>query len=168
MIFRKDPQKLKEKLADIKKIRVGGMKFTIKRINPLIDFTSDKMPQIFTDILTNRKEDINKTKTPADLIRAQSDMYAVIEAGVIAPPLVPIGANDQRGKEDGITVEDLFRDPEIGYGLYMEILNHSLNRFRGLKRVFFSIKTKYLLCMAQRKIMAQLQSTLSSPTGGPV
>jgi hypothetical protein len=134
------------------------MKFLIKKINPLIDFSSDKMPQIFTDILNQRKEDVNRTRTTAELIKLQQDMYSIIEAGVVDPVLVPVGSGDTKGKEDGITVEDLFRNPDIGYGLYSIILDHSLNKFRGIKKLFFSIKTKYLQFIIQRKIMAQLQS----------
>lgn len=140
------------------------MNFTIKRLNPLIDFTSDNMPQIFTDILSARREDPNRQRTTVELIKMHTDMYAIIEAGVIEPEMVPIGSGDKRGKEDGITAEDLFRDPDIGYKLYMAILDHSLNRFKGIKKLFFSIRTKYLQYTIQRKIMAQLQSESSTQT----
>lgn len=168
MIFRKDPQKLKERLQDLKKIKAGGMRFTIRRINPLLDFTSDKMPQIFTEVLSVRKEDPNRTRTNAELLKMQEDMYSIIEAGVVEPQLVPIGVGEKRGKEGGITVEDLFRDPAIGYDLYMKILDHSLNRFKGIKKLFFSIRTKYLHFTVQRKIMEQLQSDSSSQMEGTV
>lgn len=164
MIFRKDPQKLKERLQDLKKVKIHGMNFTIKRLNPLIDFSVDDMPQIFTDVLSHRKEDPEKTRTTAELIKMHKDMFSIIEVGVVEPKLVPIGIGEARGKENGITAEDLFRDPDIGYGVYVAILDHSLNRFRGIKKLFFSIKTKYLQSITQRKVMEQLQSEFSTPT----
>lgn len=161
MIFRKDPQKLKARLQDLKKVKVHGMRFLIKKINPFLDFAPEDMPQIFTDYLSLRKPSDPNT---VDLIKAQKDIYKIIEASVVQPSLVPIGAGDKKGKEDGITVEDLFRDPEMGYKLYNEILIHSLNRFKGLKSLFFSIKMRYMQFTARQKSMAELQSKSSSPT----
>ena len=47
------------------------------------------------------------------------------------------GKGEKRGKEPGITAEDLFRDPEMGGRLYAAIMEHSLVRLRGMKKVFF-------------------------------
>lgn len=144
---------LKNKLQDLKKVKVSGMRFTIRKISPLLDFPLDKMPQIFTDFMSRRKVDKNAVLSPAELLKSQQDIYSIIQAGVVDPKLEPIGIGEKRGKENGITVEDLFRDPDIGYGLYNEIMTHSLLRFRGLKSVFFSIKIKYLAFMESRKNM---------------
>lgn len=163
MIFKKDPRKLKERLQDTKKIKVLGMKFTIKKINPFIDFAPDDMPQIFTDFLSQRKPTTEPTQT--DLIRVQKEVYKTVEVGVVEPELVRVEQGERKGKENGLTVEDLFRNPEMGYKLYNEILIHSLNRFKGIRSLFFSIKMRYLLFMALRKSMANSLSKSSSLMG---
>lgn len=139
-----------EQLRGYKKITVGGMRFTIKRINPLLDFTSQTMPQIFTDFKSIK--DAPTLNDPTIQKKIQEDMYAVIQAGVVEPSLV---------KED-IKVEDLFRDPDIGVNLYREILEHSFNKFKGLKKVFFSITTKYKSYIAYRKLTGHYRATLFS------
>jgi len=157
-------QKLKARIQDLKTVRVEGTKFVIKKLNPLIDFGADNMPQIFTDFITRRRSEPDQANTVEQVQRFQRDMYAVIEAGVVEPKLVPVGTGDARGRENGITVEDLFRNPNLGTRLYALILDHSLNRFRGLKRLFFSIKTKYLAFMLLQKSMAKPPFKSSSPT----
>lgn len=131
---------LKEQLQGHKVIKVCGQKFTIRKINPLIDFPADKMPQIFTTFKSERKTD-KSAYSPAAIME---QMLRVIEAGVVTPPLVPVGKGDKRGKEDGLTAEDIFRDEETGVKLFQEIMLHSLNRYRGLKGLFFSIKTRFI------------------------
>jgi len=158
-MFGRSSRALKENFQGLKKIKVCGMRFTIKRLNPLIDFPVDKIPQIFTDYVSRRKVDPNHVQTPAELLQMQKDIYSIIEAAVVEPPLVPIGSGEKRGKEDGITVEDLFRDAELGYKLYSEILNHSLFRFRGIKGLFFSTRARFLAFMQLRRSMGKLQST---------
>lgn len=148
----KDPR---EKFLRLKTLKINGMVFTIKAVNPLIDFAADKIPQIFTDWVSARKVE---TKTPGapEIKKLQEDMYPVIQAGLEKPKL-------HRKSEDGLTVEDLFRDPAIGVKLYYSILEHSLNRFRGLNRLFFSIGIKFsLLMLFASGMVSGLQHT-SSP-----
>ena len=141
---------LKDKLQGHKVIKVCGQKFTIRKINPIMDFPADKMPQIFTSFKSERKTE--KSAFSATAIMEQ--MMRVIEAGVVYPPLVPIGKGDKHGKEDGITAEDLFRDEESGVKLFQEIMLHSLNRFRGVKGVFFSLKNRLTFAINLAKNMA--------------
>lgn len=150
---RRSGSEIKRRLLDCKRLKICGMRFTIKRINPLIDFPVDRIPQIFTDYMSRRKGEV--PPTASDLAKMQQETYAVIEAAVIEPILVPIGQGEAHGRENGITVEDLFRDPEIGFKLYSEIINHSLLRFRGLKGLFFSIKAKYLAYIQWRKSLGK-------------
>lgn len=128
----------KAELQGHKKVKVCHSQFTIRRINPLLDFDLEHMPQIFTSFQSNRKTD----KSPYDPKVLLEQMMRVVEAGVVDPPLACVGKGAARGKEEGITVEDIFRDEECGYKLYSEIMLHSLNRFSGLKKVFFSVKTR--------------------------
>lgn len=150
----------KEVLQGYKRIRVNGMRFTIRKVNPLVDFSADKIPQIFADYVSRRQ-------LPVSIEKAQKEMYAMIEAGVIEPKLFPIGIGENRGKEGGLTVEDLFRDFEMGQKLYLAILDHSLNRFKGIRKLFFSIKTKYLFWIALQKGMANLRQELHSAENSP-
>ena len=145
----------REALLRLKTLKISGMEFTIKCVNPMVDFPADKIPQIFTDWVSHRKPD-PKAAEP-DFRKIQEGMYAVIQAGVDKPRLFTKSA-------DGLTVEDLFRDPAIGVGLYYAILEHSLNRFRGLNRLFFSIgirSSRWMLCVGDT--LSRLQHTSSRP-----
>jgi hypothetical protein len=148
--FKKSPVDLKRDLQGHKQVTVNGMRFTIRRINPLLDFTADKVPQIFTEYMSRRPVDLNRVPGVDEIRRIQNDMKSVIQAGVVEPSLVAIGDGEKRGKEPGVTVEDVFRDPMMGHRLYLEILTHSLNCFRGMKGVFFSMRLKLWLWMRWR------------------
>jgi hypothetical protein len=138
-----------EELRGYKKITINGMRFTIKKINPLLDFHSDQMPQIFTDFVSARPSAL-PTMTPETIKKYQEDMYSIIRAGLVDPVL----------SKEGITAEDLFRDMEVGSKLYQEILEHSMNRFKGLKKLFFSIKSKYNSYITWRKLIGNYQVML--------
>jgi len=158
----------KKRLLGLKTITINGMKFVIKRVNPLMDFPSDKVPQLFTDSPGLKSIDLSKSFTPLQVENIRQTVLAYIQAGVVEPRLVPIGKGDIRGKEAGITSEDLFRDPSMGLKLYFEILDNSLNVFSGLKGLFFSIKRKLWLSISLRLGMgaSQLkwwQATVSPP-----
>lgn len=144
----------KEKLQGSKTIKVCTSRFTIRRINPLLDFGLEHMPQVFTSFQSARKTD----KSPYDPKAIVEQMMRVVEAGVVEPPLVPVGKGDKRGHEDGLTVEDLFRDEECGFKLYSEIMLHSLNKFSGLKKVFFSLKMRLLWFIAWLKLTASYRA----------
>lgn len=129
-LFLKKPTKAE--LEGHKRVRVGGAVYTIRRINPILDFPADKMPSVFTAYQSYRKAD---KPLPQDPKRLLEDMMLVVRAGVVDPPLV-----DAKKSNEGITAEDIFRIPENGAALYIEILDHTLNRFKGLRRLFFSIQ----------------------------
>ena len=144
-------QKLKDKLNGLKKIKINGIRFSIKKLNPLLDFPSDKMPQIFSHYLKRKpvKEDLNQEISIQQLRQSLSEMKLIVEAGVVAPQFSP----------QLITIDDIFRFGDTGAKLYLEILAHSLNQFSGLKGVFFSIRIKHSLFTTWRKNMASFQST---------
>lgn len=142
-----------EELRGHKRIRVKGMRFVIRKLSPLLDFESDKIPTIFTS--THPRRGANKNPPPATpeaLKRAEEDMYGIIAAGVVEPAL----------SADGLTPKDLFRDMQIGTALYIEIVAHSLNVFRGLKGLFFFHRIKLLLWMRWLSDMADLRRKPSS------
>lgn len=127
----------KEKLQGHKAVKIDGQKFIIRKINPILDFTPEQMPQIFTAMTSRR--DISQTVSPKVVL---DQMMRIVEAAVVCPELVPVGKGESKGREAGLTVEDIFRDEETGSRLFAEIMIHSLNRFKGLKSLFFSIKTR--------------------------
>lgn len=148
---------LKARLQGYKDIRVNGMKFTIRKINPLLDFSSENIPQIFTDFQSRRPETEKKTATIEQSKKTIQDIVNIIEAGVVYPVLEPLNS-----KEKGLpNALDLMRDFETGYKLYMEILAHSLNMFRGLKKLFFSMKIRHLLYSEWRETIKQNQLSYS-------
>lgn len=152
----------KAKVQEWKTVKVNHAKFIIRKLNPLLDFTADRMPQIFTTFVSRRPIDPEKITAEAKA-RLEEDLRAVLERGVVKPEIVPIGKGEKRGKEAGITADDLLRD-DTGVKLYMEIITHSLNRFRGLRGVFFSIRTKLSLFMQLQKLTESLLYKPSSPT----
>lgn len=139
---------MKQDLQGHKTVKIHGHRFVIRKLNPLIDFNFQNMPQIFSSFVSRRKTE----PEPADPSRMLEQMMAVVNAGIVEPELVPVGKGDKKGKEAGITVEDLFRDAEIGSKLYTEIMLHSMNRFRGLKGVFFSLKNRLKFYITLAKI----------------
>lgn len=142
------------KFRGYKKIRLGGMTFIIQKINPLIDIQSKELPMIFTHIDPSNVR-MRKLIEKVNLKDQIKYMAPVIKAGVVEPPIM-------ENPNDGFTVEDFFVDPLIGYRLWEIILNHSLNRFKGIKGVFFSIMTKLYLFIRGRKHMADVLTNLLS------
>lgn len=141
----------KASLAGLRTVRVNGGTYVIRKVNPLMDFSMENMPQIFSSFQSRRKRP--DAPDVSDSAKALRDMYAMVQAGVVEPELVPVGKGDQRGKEEGITVEDLFRDSSTGPQLYWEILAHSLNRYKGLRGAYFLARTRFTLSTAWRRSM---------------
>lgn len=136
----------KEEVSGYKTLKIRGWKFIIKKINPLIDFPDGRMPQLFSAFISKRKTEDPKDVPEAVIKRIEEDMKVMIEAGLIEPKLVARG----KGNE-GITVDDIFRDAEVANKLYWEIFMHSLNRFRGIRGFFMSIRIRYLLYTLLRR-----------------
>jgi len=159
----------KQKLLGYKRVEIRGMNFTIRRVNPLMDFPVDRVPQLFTEIQSARKPDPTKPPTIEQIKLLREQMLTYIEAGVVEPRLASIGVGDKNGKEDGITAEDLCRDQDMGMRLYWAILSHSLNTFKGIKGLFFSIKQKLLLFIllrigtASSQLMSSIQKSNLQP-----
>jgi hypothetical protein len=141
-------------LNDYKKISLGGAVYTIRKINPMLDFPADRCPSVFTAQSPSRRG-----TGPIDPKRAIEDMMNIVRAGLVDPPL----ADPKAKNSDLITVEDIFRVPEHGADLYLAIMDHTLNRFRGLRRLFFTHRSRQAFYTAYRKAMEadQAQSPLS-------
>lgn len=141
--FSKKPSK--ERLRQYKTVKISGMRFVIKKINPLIDFSSDKMPQLFTAFTSRRKPDPNRKLTEVELRKHQEDMKNIISAGLVPEKI-----------DKDIDIEDIMSDEYISLKLYTEILIHSLNRFRGLKGLFFSKKLRHIMFIEYQKNLVKL------------
>lgn len=137
-----------------KTVTIHGHKFVIRKVNPLLDFTDESMPQIFSAYITRRKE---AEPRGGSLARIKRDVAVMLEAGLVEPKLV-------KDPKEGITVLDLMRDEETCSKLYVEIVAHTLNRFRGLKGVFFSQQTRRALLIALQSAMVADPVTSSSET----
>lgn len=149
-------------LQGLKVVKVNHSRYTIKRLNPLLDFDESNMPQVFTAYQSRRRKLPEAEQgDAAKATRAMREMYDVVKAGVVEPKLVPVGAGEMRGMEDGITVEDLFRDGTTGPQLYWEVLSHSLNRYKGV------MGTVFFLLARLRQYMPSRPSTADSPAKLP-
>jgi len=147
----------KEKILDLKKIKFHGINFVIKKINPLLDFPSDMVPSIFTDIQSARKEsEKQQTFNLKEFEWSQKLMTVVIKAGVYKPILIPPDKENPY-HEKGLTIKDIFLDMELASKLYEEIMLHSLYRFRGLSKLFFSRRIRRYLFSQWRPSMVALQ-----------
>lgn len=156
--FSKRPEK--GAFQKFKRVKVGGMQFTIRKINPLLDFPGEQLPQIFVSAPQKKMPETVAEETTK---RQIADMKMIVRAGVVDPPMSAAGKGEAFGRESWLTVDDLFRDPEMGLRLYIEVMAHSLNHFSGLKGVFFSIKLRHTLFIIWRKLMAAPQLMYCSP-----
>jgi hypothetical protein len=120
----------KERLEGQKKVIIFGHQYTIRKVNPLLDFHPDKMPSVFSSFQSRRKAGANAKSEMSDPHKVIEDMMMVVKAGLVCPELVDDSAK-------GITIKDIFRDPDTGASLYVEIIGHSLMRLSGAKKVFF-------------------------------
>lgn len=146
-----------EQIRGYKKIRVNGMRFVIRKLNPMIDFPDDKMPQIFTSYVSRRPAPaVPPETTEVERQRAKEEMCAIIQAAVVEPALV------REDAKDGLKPMDLFRDPTMGVKLYFEVLAHALNRFSGVKGQFFFLRIKLWLWTRWLKDMGEHR--LKSPS----
>jgi len=144
------PYDYKARLAGHKTFRINGVPFTIRKINPFLDFSGTTMPQIFTDFMSRRSP---QGIDPISTQKMMDGMRLIIQAGIVKPPLVPIGKDSEKGNELGLTLDDILRDMSVAMRLYSEIMDHSLARFSGVKGLFFSIGRKLSEFMPWRRRM---------------
>lgn len=124
-LFSKRPTK--EGLQSYKDVSVLGMRFTIRRVSPLADLDPSALPAIFTDTTRRQAQDLSSV---ASQRRALDDMKMIVQAGVVDPPLSGPG-------KPGLSVDDVFRDMDLGTKLYWTILEHSLFKVSPWKVPFF-------------------------------
>ena len=117
MLFGRD---LKTELYETRKIKVRGVRFTIKKVN-LLNYLEG------SEVLL-KKFDTHKTvgvkDAPAKLSeeRARKHYAAILVAGVAEPKLV------YKKEDDGILVDDLFINWEMVVDLYSKILEFTYGK----------------------------------------
>jgi hypothetical protein len=156
--FRTEPTKAE--LEGHQRVSVLGSAFVIRKVNPLLDFSPDKMPQIFAANMSRRKP-VEEGPSLAASQRALREMQQVVEVGLVEPSLIPVGKGELRGKEGGITVEDVFRDLQVGVALYWAIIAHSLNQYKGVRGQIFLELTR------RRLYTSWLRSMAAAPAESP-
>jgi hypothetical protein len=119
------------------------MRFVIRKLNPLVDFPANKMPQIFTSFVSNRKVSPDQKLPEAAIRKNIEDLKNIIIAGLVEPKL-----------DDKLSIDDIISNSLRALKLYTEILVHSLNAFKGLKGLFFSTKIRQLLYIEYQKNLA--------------
>lgn len=146
-------QSLIAKLHGHKKIKVNGIEFTIRKLNPLLDFEADEMPALFTDFVSRRKGDPDKAaETPYETAKKSlKDIQLVLKAGIVEPKIVE---TKSESNPEAIRLDDICANMDTAFNLYVEILTHSLNRFKGVRGLFFSARTRLSLYTAFRKNLA--------------
>lgn len=143
----------KASLQGYKTLVIHGHRFVIRKVNPWLDFRDDNMPQIFTAYVQRRKATEPTAPTEKQIRGLHEDVKSMIKAGLVSPAL-------SESDKDGITVDDIMRDDDTASKLYWEIMIHSLNRFRGIKGVFFSVRLRYALSTSWRNAMANSHMSL--------
>lgn len=126
-------------------VRINGWKFTIRRLNPILDFPPDRMPKLFGEFVSVRRPVLGSV-VQMDEKQSMEDLKLTIAKGTVSPA---IGLTD-KDKAD-FTADDLLRDGDTAVKLYIEIMTHSLNMLRGLRGVFFCLRIRHLLYTALRK-----------------
>lgn len=147
----------KEKLQGWRTVRINGWKFTIRKLNPMLDFPPDRMPKLFGEFASVRRP-VPEPAPKADDKQALEDLKLTIVKGTVSPA---IGLTE-KDKAD-FTADDLLRNGDTAVKLYIEIMSHSLNMLSGLRGVFFYARIRHWLFTAWLKSMEQGHQT--SPSG---
>lgn len=141
----------KEAFLDLKSVKINGFKFKIKKINPFLDFEGDELPELFTIYQKPKKENLN-INYDYQIKKFKEEIKSVIKAGTYDPNL--------KDNDINLTVDDIFRDPDVAFKLYSEIVAHSLKKYSGIRGLFFYLKIRLSLFIHWRKNMDVIRQTL--------
>lgn len=114
---------LEERLNPPKTVKVCGMKFKIRKINPL-DYIngSNAIQQSYATYEASRQKNAEIKITDADIKKMKSHYSDVILAGVIHPKL------SRKDGGEGLFIDKLFTDWGLVEGLYEEIMTHTYGK----------------------------------------
>lgn len=112
---------LKDALGAKKSIKIRGIQFVLKKIDPLDHAKGLKvMRSCYETYTVKSKGDTELTDGQLKKIR---DHYRdVFMASVVKPKL------SRKDEEDSVCVDDIFTDPELSEMLYMEIMYHTYGK----------------------------------------
>ena len=122
--FRK--KNLNQVLNQTKKVRIHGVLFTLKKINPMDHLTGAKVLAASYAEYT-RKPDENMDQSAYNKIKEH--LKDVILASVISPKL------SRKEGGEGIYIEQLFSDFSLINDLYSEIMLHSYGKKKSLLNI---------------------------------
>lgn len=103
-----------------KKVTVCGIKFKIRKINPIDYFNGSKSVIQFYD--TYKQPDVNDPGFANNLSKVKDHFADVILAGVVEPKL------SRKKGEDGIPIENLFTDWGLAGDLYGAIMEYTYGK----------------------------------------
>ena len=126
MFFRSKKKNLDLHLNARKVININGFSFIIKKLNPLDYMSNDKILLQLFDIYTNKKDEI---VSEANLKKMLEHYKQVICASVVNPKIT------YKKENDGIFVEDLFKDWDMIDELYSEILSYTIGKKKFKKSI---------------------------------
>jgi hypothetical protein len=106
---------IKGKLLGYKTIKLGGVKFTIRKLTPALFLDEDSYP------LNNI---IEKMKNNADIGDAEVNLYKDTIKKIILKAVVNIGFWFDSKKID-LIIDDIMEAPELYNALFVNIMNHS-------------------------------------------
>lgn len=125
-------KRLDDVLHGTKKVKIKGVVFRIKKIDPLSYLDGSKAMQKCFEVYDNKKKDEAKMMTEADMKKVKEHIRDVVLAGVVSPKL------SRKESEDGFFVDKLFVDWELVDRLYAEIVAFTY----GKKKVFATSQKK--------------------------
>lgn len=132
-----------------KLVSVGEMTYTIRQVQTA-DFAPGRVPLYITNPAALRTQPLS---------RLQREQMQIVAAGVVEPRLVPNGMGRARGREAGVTVEELFRDPEHAHDLFVEIVAHSVTPYRpGLMAILWVWLFKWKFSRAERAVKKMMRT----------
>lgn len=122
--FKKKETTLGDHLRGSKQIILKGIRFEIRKLNPMDYLEGGKvMQEVYATYKTDEEKKID-AKMVKNIEKIKAHMRDVIMAGVVRPELV-------RKPEDNpvaVCVDEIFADWELAQLLVAEILNHTYGR----------------------------------------
>lgn len=113
-------KKLNDLLRETKKVKIRGVIFVIKKINPMDHLTgAEVMMQTYADYIEKRQHD--KAVQP-NYEKMKKHLTDVLLAGVVKPEL------DRKPGGESIHVEEVFRDWDLAMDLYNEIMTYTYGK----------------------------------------
>lgn len=113
---------LERAINETKKVRIKGITFRIRKIDPLNYLDGSKAIQKVYDVYEEKKKNEAPIVSDSDIKKAKEHFRDVILAGTISPKL------SRKEDESGFWVEKLFLDWELVESLYTQIMTYTYGK----------------------------------------